>query len=112
MRKKISKFAASFATGTAFLGSCCALPLLLMGLGAGSAGFAAVLAPFRPYLILVTVLFFGIAFYTVYGAKTVCAEGDVCNAKTMRRTKIWLWIAFGLALIFLIGPDILARFIF
>ncbi len=108
MKQSVSKITAVFATGTAFLGSCCALPLLLLGLGVGSAGLATTLAPFRPYMIGITLVLLGIAFYTVYGCKQSC-EGGVCDVKNIRRTKIWLWIATGLALLFLIGPDIIAR---
>lgn len=116
MKQHLSKITAIFATGTAFLGSCCALPLLLLGLGAGSAGLATTLAPFRPYMIGITCLLLGIAFYTVYGRKQIC-EGEglpaggqgACDVNSMRRTKLMLWVATGLALLFLVGPSIIAQ---
>ena len=108
---KLVKAAPYGATVFAFFGSCCALPLLLMGLGVGSAGLASILAPFRSYLIGVTLFLLGVAFYAVYGRKKVCEEGEVCDVKATRRTKIFLWIATGLALLFLIGPDIITRFL-
>ncbi|MBI4280592.1 mercury transporter MerT [Candidatus Uhrbacteria bacterium] len=109
MKQSVSKITAVFATGTAFLGSCCALPLLLLGLGVGSAGLATALAPFRPYMIGITVLLLGIAFYTVYGCKQTCEGEGVCDVKSIRRTKILLWAATGLVLLFLVGPGIIAQ---
>ncbi|MBI4237545.1 MAG: mercury transporter MerT [Deltaproteobacteria bacterium] len=109
MKQSIPKITAIFATGTAFLGSCCALPLLLLGLGVGSAGLATSFAPFRPYMIGITFLLLGIAFYTVYGCKQTCEGIGACDVKNIRRTKIMLWVATGLALLFLVGPSIVAR---
>lgn len=109
MKQSISKITALFATGTAFLGSCCALPILLLSLGIGSAGFATTLAPFRPYMIGITFLLLGIGFYTVYGCKQTCEGEGACDVKSIRRTKILLWVATGLALLFLAGPGIIAR---
>lgn len=109
MKQSISKITALFATGTAFLGSCCALPLLLLGLGVGSAGLATTLAPFQPYLIGLTFLLLGVAFYTVYGCKQTCEGEGACDVKGIRRTKILLWVATGLALLFLVGPSIIAQ---
>lgn len=109
MKQSIPKITAIFATGTAFLGSCCALPLLLLGLGVGSAGLATTLAPFRPYMIGITFLLLGIAFYTVYGRKQTCEGEGVCDVKSIRRTKIMLWMATGLTLLFLVGPSIIAN---
>lgn len=106
MKQSLSKIAAFFATGTALLGSCCALPLLLMALGVGGAGFASALAPFRPYMIGITFFLLGIAFYTVYGCKKTCEGDPSCDVKKIRRTKIMLWVATGLALLFLTGPNI------
>lgn len=109
MKHALSKITAFFATGTALLGSCCALPLLLMGLGVGGAGLATTLAPFRPYLIGVTFLLLGIGFYIVYGCKHTCAGEGACDSRKIRRTTIMLWVATGLALLFLVGPSIIAQ---
>jgi hypothetical protein len=108
MKQSISKIIAIFATGTAFLGSCCALPLLLLGL-TGSIGFASVLVPYQKYFIVVTVILLAVAFYLVYGRKTVtCENNKLCSPKSQRVTKILLWVSTGLALIFLIGPQLIA----
>ena len=111
MKGKATQITAILATVTAFFGSCCALPLLLLGLGVGGAGLASTVAPFRPYLIGVTLLLLGIAFYAMSGRGRSCAEEESCDVKSVRRTKILLWIATGLVFLFLIGPDIIARFL-
>lgn len=112
MRHKITKWMSGGSIATAFLGSCCALPLLLMALGAGGVGFAATLAPYRPYFIGVTALFLGFSFYLVYWKKTpACDDAALCSTKSQKITKIMLWVAATMALIFLIGPDIIARFL-
>jgi hypothetical protein len=108
VRDKLLWIASLGGVVLAFFGSCCALPLLLMGLGVGSAGLVSTPAPFKPYLIGMTVLLFGIAFYAVYGCRTTCNGEGSCNVKTIRRTRILLWVATGLALLFLIGPQLLS----
>ena len=108
MKKSIPKVTATLATVTAFFGSCCALPLLLLSFGVGSAGFASAFTPFRPYLIGITLLLLGIAFYTVYGCRQTCeGEDGACTTKDTRRTKILLWIAAILTFLFLLGPTII-----
>lgn len=109
MKQKLTKFSALLATGTAFLGSCCALPLLLLSLGVGSMGFATALVPFRPYFIIATFILLAIAFYLVYGCEPLCEGKGACDVKNIRRTKILLWIAAGLTLLFLVGPSIVAK---
>lgn len=108
MKEHISKITAIFATGTAFLGSCCALPLLLLGL-TGTVGFATVLVPYQKYFTAITIILLAVAFYLVYGRKTVtCDNSKICSPKSQRVTKILLWISTGLALLFLIGPRLIA----
>lgn len=93
---------------TAFFGSCCALPILLLGL-TGTVGFASVLVPFQKYFTIGTVVLLGIAFYLVYGRKTaVCEDSTVCNPKSQRATKVLLWISAALAAGLLVGPYLIA----
>lgn len=60
--------------------SCCVLPLLLGVAGAGTLGAGAALAPYRPYLIGLTALLLGGAFYLAYrpGGSTACATTTGC----------------------------------
>lgn len=107
MKQNTSKIMAVLATVTAFLGSCCALPLLLLGL-TGTVGFATALVPYRNYFIAVTIILLAIAFYFVYGCKTVtCEDSKLCGPKSQRITKILLWVSTGLVLLFLIGPQLI-----
>jgi len=110
MIHRITKWMAGGSIATAFVGSCCALPLLLMGLGAGGMGFAAALVPYRPYFIGFTALLLGTSFYFVYFKKTPpCDDALLCSTKSQKVTKSMLWIATGLVLLFLIGPDLIGR---
>ena len=107
MKGKAPQITATLATVTAFFGSCCALPLLLLGL-TGTAGFATVLVPYQKYFIAVTIILLAVAFYSVYGRKTVtCEDSKLCSPKSQRVTKILLWVSTGLVLIFLIGPQLI-----
>lgn len=109
MKQPLTKITVFLTPVTALLGSCCALPLLLLALGLGSAGFVTALVPYKPYLVGATLLLLAMAFYLVYGCKEVCEGKEICSPKSIRRTKILLWIATGLAFLFLLGPEILAR---
>jgi hypothetical protein len=72
-------------------------------------GFATVLVPYRPYFMGATALLLAVAFYFVYGRKQECAEGKACDLKSIRRTKMLLWIAVVLTLVFFFGPDLVTR---
>jgi len=92
------------AAFSAFFGSCCALPLLMLTL-TGTAGFAAQLVPYQKYFTLAALLFLAAAFYLVYGKKT---GGEVCSLRRRRATLILLWVSTLLVLVFLIGPYFLS----
>lgn len=105
---QLSRMTAVGASVAAFFGSCCALPLLLLGL-TGTAGFASVFAPYQKYFTVLTVIILGTAFYLVYGRKqAVCEDAKLCNPTSQRWTKILLWISTALAAVFLIGPYLIA----
>lgn len=108
MKQNLPKVMAVLATGTAFLGSCCALPLLLLGL-TGTVGFAAALVPYQKYFTVVTIALLAVAFYLVYGRKSVaCEDSKFCGVRSQQITKGLLWISAGLAFVFLIGPYLVA----
>jgi hypothetical protein len=94
-----------------FLGSlCCTVPILLVALGIGSLGFALGLARYRPFFVILGVVFISFALY-----KRIKREHGVCNARTIKKnlsmiivvvlTAVVIWII----LIYLIAP-LLARF--
>ena len=71
---------------------CCIGPLML-GVGLGASGAAAIIEPFRPYLLGVAVLSLAYSFYSVYFRREKCADGSSCAAKTPgKTTKAFLWV--------------------
>ena len=75
---------------------CCVGPLVLLALGVGGAwiGNLTALEPFRPYLMALTFLFLGYAFYRIYRKPKAeeCEPGSYCaNPKSDRVNKISLW---------------------
>ncbi len=76
---------------------CCIGPLVLFALGIGGAWVSTltVLEPYRPFLIGITLIFLGYAFYRVYRTPAVeeCEDGSVCaTSNSARINKISLWI--------------------
>ena len=74
--------------------SCCILPLLLGAASVGTVGLGAVLAPYRPYLIGLTLLLLGAGFYFIYQPQRVGGEAECCDVKavrTRRMSKAVLW---------------------
>lgn len=83
--------------GAILASSCCILPLVLFGLGAGGAwlGNLAALAPYQPIFFAVTFAALGYGFYKVYRSPTAaCADDQACSRPLSRRTvKVALWSA-------------------
>lgn len=94
---------------SAFLASlCCIGPVVLSVIGAGSLGFAAAFEPYRPYLIGVTVLFLGAAFYFTYRKREVKCEDGTCKVESASTlNKAILWVVAIAAAIFMFFPQIL-----
>lgn len=95
--------AAGSVIGAVLASSCCIMPLLLLTLGVSGAwiGNLTLLEPYKPFFIIVTLIFLGLGFWQVYfKAGRVCAEDSYCaipGAEMM--TKIALWLATGLILL-------------
>lgn len=75
---------------------CCVGPLVLLTLGIGGAwvGNLTAIEPFRPYLMGLTFIILGYAFYKIYRKPKAeeCAPGSYCaNPKSDRINKITLW---------------------
>jgi mercuric ion transport protein len=93
--------------------SCCLGPLLLAALGVGGAGAFATLSAFRPYILVGTAALLAVGFYLTYRKPAVVA-GDACgcekpNRAASRASKIGLWAATAMILLFAASPTILAR---
>src|SRR6266567_6304064 len=75
--------------------ACCVGPLLLVSMGIGGAWIShlTALEPYRPVFIVLTVLFFGLAFWKLYLAPQSCAVEDDCIADRTRNVqRILFWI--------------------
>lgn len=84
--------------------ACCWIPALLGVGAAGSLGFSAALAPWRPHLLVLTGLFLAGGFWAAYrGPRKACCDSSACGtstAQTRRRLNIgvmWVVAAFALA---------------
>ncbi|MFQ5640387.1 MAG: mercuric transporter MerT family protein [bacterium] len=87
---------------------CCIGPVVFALIGAGSLGFAAMFEPYRPYLLALTVLFLGAAFYFTYRKREVKCEDGTCRTETAGKwNKLLLWIAATVVAIFMFFPQIL-----
>ena len=75
--------------------ACCILPAILGVASAGSVGLGAVVAPFRPYLMGLTVLMLGAGFYFTYRPENLdcgtegCAPGEGILARRLGRVVLW-----------------------
>jgi len=99
--------------GAGFLGSlCCTVPILLVAVGIGSIGFALGFARYRPFFVILGVVFITFALY-----RQIKKKHGVCNAKTIKENLSFITIAIITAiiiwvlLIYLIAP-LLARFVY
>ena len=77
------------AATSAVAALCCIGPLALTLLGVNGMIFAAGLKPFRFYLLGVSALMLGLAFWVIHRPLTV--EGAACSPRTARVTKVFLW---------------------
>jgi mercuric ion transport protein len=74
---------------------CCIGPIALALLGLGGGAILLKFEPYRPYLLTVTTLFLGAAFYLTYRRPAVedCASDSACSsAVSGRGQKLALWI--------------------
>src|SRR6266849_4711022 len=73
---------------------CCLGPLVLTIVGIGGAASALALAPYRPYLLVLTAGFLGSGFYLTYRRPAnACGPGDACEMlKANRVGKVLLWL--------------------
>ncbi len=114
--KPVSDRAGQLAIGsslvTAILSSaCCWLPLLLLGLGASSAGVSAFFEPWRPLFMGVAVVMLILGFYFSYFRKTAC--GDACCAngptRSQRIQRMMLWSSTVVVVAFILFPRYIGK---
>jgi hypothetical protein len=93
--------------GAAFAASaCCIGPVAFSLIGAGALGASAVkLAPYRPWLIGLTLLFVAAAFYGAYRPSAVdCRDDGTCTPPSKQAAKLLAWIAAAIAAVLIAFP--------
>jgi mercuric ion transport protein len=85
---------------------CCAGPLLAVAVGVSGAGLSSAFEPLRPYFLCAAAVFLGLGFLLLHREdQKACEPGKVCaEPMVRRRMKTMLWIATGMALIFMTYP--------
>src|SRR3989304_10280120 len=86
---------------------CCIGPVLVVLVGVGSIGSISVFESYRPYLIGVTVLLLGFAFYLVYRKWEVKCEDGPCKIQDAGKwNKVGVWSATFLAAVAIAFPHL------
>ena len=90
----------------AFVASlCCIGPIALAVLGLGGVGLFTALGEYRPYIMAVTVVLLGLAFYFTYRKREVKCEDGTCKVESASKwNKIAVWFAALVVGFFLIFP--------
>ncbi len=76
--------------------TCCLGPLVLLTLGVSGSwiGSLSAMAPFRPYLMGLTLLLLGLAFRKLYRTPQSCAVDAPCaSPANLRRQRVIFWVA-------------------
>ncbi len=92
---------------------CCVGPLVLLALGISGAwiGNLTAMEPFRPFFIILTLVFLGLAFRKLYVVPRVCTPDSACaNPRVLRRQRITFWIVTTMLLLLLAVPWIAPLF--
>lgn len=93
MNSKQAMIAGVFAAIGASL--CCVAPLLLLSLGLGGAWVSSLtlFQPVRPLFVILTLLFVGLAFRSLYLIPKACAAGEPCSDDTaLSRQRFIFWL--------------------
>lgn len=82
--------------------ACCIGPLVLGALGLGALGLGAAFEPYRPWFLVVTVVFLAIGFYLAYRRQpeAACGSREACATKPAgrRNQRVVLWIVMALTI--------------
>lgn len=93
--------------------ACCVGPLLLLSLGIGGAwiGNLTALEPYRPILIVLVLVFLGLAFRKLYLVPQDCNSDATCLADRTRHTqRVIFWITAPLLLALVVAPWLIPLF--
>ncbi len=87
--------------------TCCAGPLILLGLGVSGSwiGNLSALEPYRPIFIGITLLFLGLAFRKLYLVPQSCAVEVPCaTPSNLKKQRIAFWIISIAAMTMMLFP--------
>ncbi|HDY90074.1 MAG TPA: hypothetical protein ENH82_18390 [bacterium] len=86
---------------------CCIAPIVLTVFGVGGAGLFSKFANFRPYLMGMTGVFLGLAFYLTYRKRKVRCDDGTCKIRRASKwNKIALWAGTILIVFFMAFPHL------
>src|SRR5437660_11428772 len=97
-RDRDTILASSAALASAVAASSCCLPLLPFVAAAGFAGSSALFTAVRPYLLALSVLLIGFAFYRAHRAKR-------CNCRPSKLSTAVLWFSAGIVTVMILFPQ-------
>lgn len=91
----LNKESLKVGIGAGFFASlCCTVPILIVALGLGSIGFALGIARYRPFFIILGIVFLSFALY-----KYIKRKEGVCNVMTLKKNLITIVSAIIVAVI-------------
>jgi len=103
---KNEKLTTTGAIVTAAIASlCCIGPIAVAAIGFGSIAAFSVFWEFRPYLIGLTLVLLGLAFYFTYRRREVQCEDGTCKFESAGKwSKSAVWLATGTAVLAIVFP--------
>jgi copper chaperone CopZ len=103
MKVKSLTFASVLAAIAASV--CCIGPIVAVGLGFSAAGLAAAFEPVRPYLLVLTFVILGFAFYRAYRRPEEDCATRICEKPVSRRAQLrMLWLGAAIVVLFTAFP--------
>lgn len=88
---------------------CCVGPLILTILGVSGAAVLSKLETLRVPMILLVLVFFGVAGFVLYRKRNSCEAGSICaDPKKFKKMVIFYWIGLVIALLGITSPQWIA----
>lgn len=85
---------------------CCVGPLILTILGVSGAAMLSKFETLRIPMILLVLVFFGVAGFVLYRKRNSCEPGSICaDPKKFRKMVIFYWIGLVIALLGITSPQ-------